>query len=252
MSNGRKKAIAVVLALVIAFVGARFGYQHVTDAKQVDGKGGATVYEISRVIDDYLDSKGEHMRKGSLEYMDFLRRILMSDGYEDIKALPEYEDIMIYASDYVVKYPFTLSNFWYAIGFTPTVPKEMRDKTIAELVEMGEKERTEQEAAEKQSAEENKRFTDAYNRAGSEEEKEILTAVREYSEMSSKMLYEGYIITKIENPKDYNFELPSTMKIEKGDKIAEFNTNEGKTVQYLIDRESNTVKSSKGANGVEI
>ena len=176
----------------------------------------------------------------------------MSDGYEDIKALPEYEDIMIYASDYVVKYPFTLSNFWYAIGFTPTVPKEMRDKTIAELVEMGEKERTEQEAAEKQSAEENKRFTDAYNRAGSEEEKEILTAVREYSEMSSKMLYEGYIITKIENPKDYNFELPSTMKIEKGDKIAEFNTKEGKTVQYLIDRESNTVKSSKGANGVEI
>lgn len=152
MSNGRKKAIAVVLALIIAFVGVRFGYQHVTDAKQVDGKGGATVYEISRVIDDYLDSKGEHMRKGSLEYMDFLRRVLMSDGYEDIKALPEYEDIMIYASDYVVKYPFTLSNFWYAIGFTPTVPKEMRDKTIAELVEMGEKERTEQEAAEKQSA----------------------------------------------------------------------------------------------------
>ena len=109
-----------------------------------------------------------------------------------------------------------------------------------------------QEAAEKQSAEENKRFTDAYNRAGNEEEKEILTAVREYSEMNPKMLYEGYIITKIENPKDYNFELPSTMKIEKGDKIAEFNTKEGKTVQYLIDRESNTVKSSKGANGVEI
>ena len=133
MSNGRKKAIAVVLALVIAFVGARFGFQYMTDAKQIDGKGEATVYDISRVIDDYLDSKGEHMRKGSLEYMDFLRRILMSDGYEDIKALPEYEDIMIYASDYVVKYPFTLSNFWYAIGFTPTVPKEMRDMTIEDL-----------------------------------------------------------------------------------------------------------------------
>lgn len=49
MSNGRKKAIAVVLALVIAFVGARFGFQYMTDAKQIDGKGEATVYDIAEL-----------------------------------------------------------------------------------------------------------------------------------------------------------------------------------------------------------
>ena len=135
-----KKPIMIIAVVIIAVFGLRAGIYHFTDAKKIDGHGEHTVYEISRVLDDYMKSKDNYIRRGTEDYIGYLVDLLMFEDDEDLAALPEYEDILSYASSYVVESQYYNSDAFVAsIGFAPAMPKSIRDKTIPELDDLRQK-----------------------------------------------------------------------------------------------------------------
>lgn len=113
-----------------------------------------TVEYTSKVLDDYLKEKGLNIKKGTCEYVAYLRDMLMFGEDEELKKLPEYSDIEVYAANYVVEIdslPVILSEdedvtvVKKASSKSVEIPESMRNKTIKQLVEESQKEDEEAE-----------------------------------------------------------------------------------------------------------
>ncbi len=75
------------------------------------------------------------MTHGSKEYIEYLSDLLTFEDDEEIKKIPEYEEIKVYASIYLSEYDKEMigADLGYILGFYPRMPKSMRDKTLQEL-----------------------------------------------------------------------------------------------------------------------
>lgn len=113
-----------------------------------------TVEYTSKVLDDYLKEKGLNIKKGTCEYVAYLNDLLMFEEDEELKKLPEYEDIKVYAANYVVEIdslPVIPSEdedvtvVKKARSKSAEIPESMRNKTIKQLVEESQKEDEEAE-----------------------------------------------------------------------------------------------------------
>ena len=127
--------IAVVsilsLGLVNYFCNANTSYPVVVD------KSDPTVEQIHGVFNKYLADKNLNLKPGSPEYIGYLSDILTFDSDRDIKKLPEYDDILIYASNYIVESDMIeAGSFRDIFKVYDDIPDKMEDKTIKELVEL--------------------------------------------------------------------------------------------------------------------
>lgn len=60
-----------------------------------------TVSDAEKVLEYYFKQNNISIETGSSEYVDYLTDLLMFENDEDLKKLPQYEDIKIYASEYL-------------------------------------------------------------------------------------------------------------------------------------------------------
>lgn len=73
------------------------------DKSSTAGSDTATVKETETALLNYLNSKEEKIQIGTPEYTEYLVELLMFENDESLKALPQYENIKIYASEYLTQ-----------------------------------------------------------------------------------------------------------------------------------------------------
>lgn len=73
------------------------------DKSSTTGSDTATVKETETALLNYLNSKEEKIQIGTPEYTEYLVELLMFENDESLKALPQYENIKIYASEYLTQ-----------------------------------------------------------------------------------------------------------------------------------------------------
>ena len=73
------------------------------DKSSTTGSDTATVKETETTLLNYLNSKEEKIQIGTPEYTEYLVELLMFENDESLKALPQYENIKIYASEYLTQ-----------------------------------------------------------------------------------------------------------------------------------------------------
>lgn len=133
-----KKEIIVIAVISILSVGLvnYFSSSNNSYPVVVD-KSNPTVKQIHGVINKYLSDKDLNLKPGSPEYIGYLSDILTFDNDKDIKKLDEYEDIKIYASNYIVESDMIeAGSFRDVFKVYDDIPDKMENKTIKELVEL--------------------------------------------------------------------------------------------------------------------
>ena len=126
-------AVASILSvgLVNCFSGFNTSYPVAVD------KLNPTVEQIHGVLNKYLADKNLKLKPGSPEYIGYLSDILTFDNDKDIKKLDEYEDIKIYASNYIVESDMIeAGSFRDIFKVYDDIPDKMEKKNINELVEL--------------------------------------------------------------------------------------------------------------------
>lgn len=73
------------------------------DKSSTTGSDTATVKETETALLNYLNSKEEKIQIGTPEYTEYLVKLLTFENDESLKALPQYENIKIYASEYLTQ-----------------------------------------------------------------------------------------------------------------------------------------------------
>lgn len=137
MVNMKKEIIVIAVVsflsvgLVNYFNSGNNSYPVVAD------KSNPTVEQIHGVFNKYLADKNLKLKPGSPEYIRYLSDILIFDNDKDIKKLPEYDDILIYASNYIVESDMIEAGSVRDIfKVYDDIPDKMENKTIKELIEL--------------------------------------------------------------------------------------------------------------------
>ena len=130
-----KKKIIVVLVIVIVICAlvfiARGNKNYDTEIK-----GDITVENVAGIINDNLKEQGKHLTMGSISYVNYLKDILMQDYDKSLQKSPYYDEIKIYAADYVDFNEITSSGYLSPNRFLALVreiPENMKGKKIKEL-----------------------------------------------------------------------------------------------------------------------
>lgn len=132
-----KKKIIVVLVIVIVICAlvfiARGNKNYDTEIK-----GDITVENVAGIINDNLKEQGKHLSMGSISisYVNYLKDILMQDFDKSLQKSPYYDEIKIYAANYVDFNEITSSGYLSPNRFLPLfreIPENMKGKKIKEL-----------------------------------------------------------------------------------------------------------------------
>lgn len=150
--NMKKKCSLIVAIILMCSVFVPIKNSNKVNAEKYYEPG--TVEYTSQVLDEYLEQKCLNLKKGTCEYVAYLRDMLMFGEDEELKKLPEYSDIEVYAANYIVEIdtlPVIPSEdedttiIKKASAKSVGIPESMRNKTIKQLVEESQKEDEEAE-----------------------------------------------------------------------------------------------------------
>ena len=103
------------------------------DKSSTTGSDTATVKETETALLNYLNSKEEKIQIGTPEYTEYLVKLLTFENDESLKALPQYENIKIYASEYLTQ--IDNPNATVSKDGRMQLNKAEEAKTIAETME---------------------------------------------------------------------------------------------------------------------
>lgn len=102
----RYSVICVVSCLLVIFAMSIVSFADDTE-ENLNGSTRLTTFKVNRVSDAekfielFFKKNNVKIEIGSIEYVDYLTDLLMFEDDKNLKELPQYEDIKIYASEYL-------------------------------------------------------------------------------------------------------------------------------------------------------
>ena len=122
--------VGIVLTISIAIIGPNT-YEKITDTTTAEN---ITVKQIHTLIVEHIEDENLGIKPGTPEYTEYLMS-MMTDGVdEELLAEPYYNEILVYAANYVTEFPQVDSTSITAkLGLFEEIPKSMINKKISEL-----------------------------------------------------------------------------------------------------------------------
>ena len=122
--------VGIVLTISIAIIGPNT-YEKITDTTTAEN---ITVKQIHTLIVEHIEDENLEIKPGTPEYTEYLMSMLTDGVDEELLSKPFYNEILVYAANYVTEFPQVDSTSITAkLGLFEEIPKSMINKKISEL-----------------------------------------------------------------------------------------------------------------------
>lgn len=122
--------VGIVITILIAIIGPNT-CEKITDTTTAEN---ITVKQIHTLIVEHIEDENLGIKPGTPEYTEYLMSMLTDGVDEELLSEPYYNEILVYAANYVTEFPQVDSTSITAkLGLFEKIPKSMINKKISEL-----------------------------------------------------------------------------------------------------------------------
>lgn len=122
--------VGILLTISIAIIGPNT-YEKITNTTTAEN---ITVKQIHTLIVEHIEDENLEIKPGTPEYTEYLMSMLTDGVDEELLAEPYYNEILVYAANYVTEFPqMDSASITAKLWLFEEIPKSMINNKISEL-----------------------------------------------------------------------------------------------------------------------